>query len=161
MRTLIRLVFVLILVAVVGLLLMGYWPAGLSLQKAGTESPSSGRRHVREDRYGTRPRTRRRHRREGGDRHAENSGGCHRGGADDQDQGEDGPRRYPQGAGHRCVHDRVDRDGQRRGALGRRSRSSAGAGARNGRRVGGDRSPEGDHAVAPLESIVPCYAAAP
>ena len=42
MRTLIRLVFVLILVAVVGLLLVGYWPAGLSLQNAGTESPPSG-----------------------------------------------------------------------------------------------------------------------
>ena len=42
MRTLIRLVFVLILVGVVAVLLMGYWPAGLSLQKAGTDSPSPG-----------------------------------------------------------------------------------------------------------------------
>jgi len=42
MRTLIRTVFVLILVAVVAVLLLGYWPAGLSLQKPGTASPSSG-----------------------------------------------------------------------------------------------------------------------
>ena len=99
MRTLIRAVFVLILVAVVGFLAMGYWPAGLSLQKAGTESPSSG--------AGTSGRIDTERVRERAADIGEKAAiatqkiqeSVTRGRADDQDQGEDGPRRHPQGAG--------------------------------------------------------------
>jgi hypothetical protein len=42
MRTLIRAVFVLILLAVVGFFAMGYWPAGLSPNRTGTDSPDVG-----------------------------------------------------------------------------------------------------------------------
>jgi osmotically-inducible protein OsmY len=42
MRTLFRAVFVLILLAVVAVFVMGYWPAGLSPRQAGSDPPSDG-----------------------------------------------------------------------------------------------------------------------
>ena len=42
MRTVIRALLVLVLVAVVGVMLLNFWPAGWSLQGARTDSPSSG-----------------------------------------------------------------------------------------------------------------------
>ena len=42
MRTLIRAVFVLILLAAVGFVLMAYWPSGLSFRPTGAEAPSPG-----------------------------------------------------------------------------------------------------------------------
>jgi hyperosmotically inducible protein len=41
MRTVIRALLVLVLVAVVGVILLNFWPAGWSLQRARTDSPSS------------------------------------------------------------------------------------------------------------------------